>query len=146
MRISRWGFPIIDFHTHFPVPDEHPAPADVAYRRRFGDRKADILHANWRRYQEEWWTAYGFPFPEEHEPPPEIQAQRWSEEIEGAGLEAVVFVTGGGNRTLAPRRGRSAPDARLRPPRPLPSRRGGRAAPSSGRGRYARLQGAGPRP
>ena len=101
MRVSRWGFPIIDFHTHFPVPDEQPAPSEMAYRRRFGDRKADILRANWRRYQEEWWTAYGFPFPEEHEPPPEVQAQRWSEEIENAGLEAVVFVTGGGNRTLA---------------------------------------------
>jgi hypothetical protein len=101
MRISAWGFPIIDFHAHFPVPDEHPAPADERYRRRFGDRKASVLKDSWRRYQEEWWTAYGFPFPEEHQPPAEIQAQRWSQEIEGAGLEAVVFVTGGGNRTLA---------------------------------------------
>ncbi len=101
MRVSRWGFPIIDFHTHFPVPDEHPPPAEFRYRQRHGERKAALLQDSWRRYQEEWWTAYGFPFPEEHEPPADVQARRWSEEIEGAGLEAVVFVTGGGNRTLA---------------------------------------------
>ena len=101
MRVSRWGLPIIDFHTHFPVPDEHPPPAEERYRQRFGDRKAAILEDSWRRYQEEWWTAYGFPFPEEHQPPADEQARRWSDEIEGAGLEAVVFVTGGGNRTLA---------------------------------------------
>ena len=101
MRVSRWGLPIIDFHTHFPVPDEHPPSAEERYRQRFGDRKAAIVKDSWRRYQEEWWTAYGFPFPEEHEPPPDEQARRWSDEIEGAALEAVVFVTGGGNRTLA---------------------------------------------
>ena len=101
IRVSRWGLPIIDFHTHFPVPDEHPPPAEERYRQRFGDRKAAILKDSWRRYQEEWWSAYGFPFPEDHEPPADEQARRWSDEIEGAGLEAVVFVTGGGNRTLA---------------------------------------------
>jgi len=101
MRVSRWGVPIIDFHTHFPVPDERPPPAEERYRQRFGDRKAAILKDSWRRYQQEWWTDYGFPFPEEHEPPADEQARRWSEEIEESGLEAVVFVTGGGNRTLA---------------------------------------------
>ena len=101
MRISDWGFPIIDFHAHFPVPDEHPPAADERYRQRHGERKAAILKKNWRWYQEQWWSAYSFPFPEEDEPAPEVQARRWSDEIEAAQLEAVVFVTGGGNRLLA---------------------------------------------
>jgi uncharacterized protein len=101
MRISRWGFPIIDFHAHFPVPDESPSAADEEYRRRFGQRKFDIVKANWRQYQEEWWTAYSFEFPEETESAPEIQAERWSVEVEEARLEGIVFLTGGGNRTLA---------------------------------------------
>ncbi len=101
MRISDWGFPIVDFHAHFPVPDEHPSAVELAYRERHGERKAVVLHENWRWYQEQWWTAYAFPFPEEHEPPPAVQARRWSDEIESAQIEAVAFVTGGGNRVLA---------------------------------------------
>ncbi len=101
MRTSRWGFPIIDFHAHLPVPDEHPPAAEERYRQRYGDRKAAILKDNWRWYQEQWWSACSFPFPEEAEPPAEVQAARWSDEIEAAQVEAVVFVTGGGNRVLA---------------------------------------------
>jgi predicted TIM-barrel fold metal-dependent hydrolase len=101
MRTSRWGFPIIDFHAHLPVPDEHPPAAEERYRQRYGDRKAAILKDNWRWYQEQWWSACSFPFPEEAEPPAEAQAARWSDEIEAAQVEAVVFVTGGGNRVLA---------------------------------------------
>jgi len=101
MRVSRWGFPIVDFHAHFPVPDEHPSGAEQRYARRHGERKAAILRGNWRWYQEQWWTAYSFPFPEADEPGPEVQARRWSEEIEAAQVEAVAFVTGGGNRLLA---------------------------------------------
>jgi uncharacterized protein len=101
MRASRWGFPIIDFHAHLPVPDEHPPAAEERYRQRYGDRKVAILKENWRWYQEQWWSAYSFPFPEEVGPPADVQAARWSDEIEAAQLEAVVFVTGGGNRVLA---------------------------------------------
>ena len=101
MRTSTWGFPIVDFHAHFPVPDEHPPAAEERYRQRHGDRKAAVLRDNWRWYQEQWWSAYSFPFPEEGEPAPEVQARRWSDEVEAAQLEAVVFVTGGGNRLLA---------------------------------------------
>jgi uncharacterized protein len=101
MRISHWGFPIIDFHAHFPVPDERPPPAEERYRQRHGERKAAILRENWRWYQEQWWSAYSFPFPEEEEPAPDVQAGRWSDEIEAVRLESVVFVTGGGNRLLA---------------------------------------------
>jgi predicted TIM-barrel fold metal-dependent hydrolase len=101
MRDSAWGFPIVDFHCHFPVPDPAPPPADEAYRWRHGDRKLAELKRNWRWYQEQWWDQYSFPYPEETEPGPEIQAGRWSAEIEHGQLDAVAFVTGGGNRVLA---------------------------------------------
>lgn len=101
MRTSRWGFPIIDFHAHLPVPDEHPPAAEERYRRQHGDHKLAVLQRNWRWYQEQWWTAASFPSPEEHPPEAAVQANRWSDEIDAAQVEAVVFVTGGGNRQLA---------------------------------------------
>ena len=100
-RNSAWGFPIIDFHCHFPVPDEFPDPVVAAHRVEFGDAKADKLLADWRWYQEQWWTHYNFPFPEDVEPPAPVQAARWADEVESASLEAVVFLTGGGNDALA---------------------------------------------
>jgi len=101
MRNSVWGFPIIDFHCHFPLPDPARPPAEEAYRWQHGDRKLAELKQNWRWYQQEWWDAYSFPYPEENEPPADIQAGRWSAEIEYGQLEAAVFVTGGGNKALA---------------------------------------------
>jgi hypothetical protein len=100
-RDSAWGFPIIDFHCHFPVPDEQRAPAEVEYERVHGPRKLRLLRDNWRWYQEQWWSAYGFSFPEDIEPPADVQAERWSAEIERVRLELAVFMTGGGNDTLA---------------------------------------------
>lgn len=100
-RLSRWGLSIVDFHCHFPVPDEERAVWEVEYESVEGPRKLEILRQNWRWYQEQWWSAYGFPFPEEHEPPAEVQAERWAREIDDVQLEAVVFLTGGGNAALA---------------------------------------------
>ena len=101
MRDSAWGFTIVDFHCHFPVPDLEEDPVKAAYRRDHGDAKAELLHRNWRAYQEEWWDAYGFSYPEDVEPPAEVQAARWHDEIEAAQVEHAVFLTGGGNDTLA---------------------------------------------
>lgn len=101
MRSSAWGFPIVDMHCHFPVPDDRPNVAKQAYRDAHGDRKADELQRHWRWYQEQWWRTYGFPFPEEVEPAAEVQAGRWQREVDDAGLELVVFLTGGGNDALA---------------------------------------------
>jgi uncharacterized protein len=100
MRDSGWGFPIIDFHCHFPVPDP-PSGADAAYAARHGERKLAVLKQNWRWYQEQWWEAYSFPFPEETEPAADVQASRWAEQIESAGIETAVFMTGGGNEILS---------------------------------------------
>ncbi len=87
-------------HCHFPVPDL-PDPVVEAHRAEYGDAKADKVAADSRWYQEQWWTARGFAFPEEVEPPATMQADRWDAEIEASALDAVVFMTGGGNDTLA---------------------------------------------
>jgi predicted TIM-barrel fold metal-dependent hydrolase len=100
MRDSAWGFPIIDFHCHFPVPAAAP-PLEAAYRWQHGERKLAELKRNWRWYQEQCWDNYSFPYPEENEPSADIQAGRWSAEIESGRLEAVAFMTGGGNKVLA---------------------------------------------
>ncbi len=101
MRASAWGFPIIDFHCHLPVPDPVPPPTEEAYRWQHGERKLAELKRNWRWYRERWWDDYSFPYPEDKQPSAEIQAGRWSAEIDNVQLEAVVFVTGGGNKVLA---------------------------------------------
>lgn len=101
MRESRWGYPIIDFHCHFPVVDPEPPQAEEEYRRRFGSARLDLLKANWQWYQEQWWSAWNFPIPEDPEAPADVQVARWAAEIERGGLETVVFLTGGGNDTLA---------------------------------------------
>ncbi|WP_187264865.1 amidohydrolase family protein [Homoserinibacter sp. GY 40078] len=100
-RVSAWGRPVIDFHCHFPVPEEFTPDADAAYAAANGAEKLAKLRDDWRWYQEQWWTAYGFPFPEDIEPPEDVQRTRWEAEIESAQLDAVVFVTGGGNAQLA---------------------------------------------
>ena len=78
MRDSVWGFPIIDFHCHFPVPDEATPASGLP------EATQAKLRADWRWYQEQWWDAYGFPYPEEVEPPAEVQAERWDAEIDAA--------------------------------------------------------------
>ena len=101
MRDSIWGFPIVDFHCHFPVPDLDESPVRAAYRAAHGERKLAELDRSWLTYQQEWWTAYGFPFPEEHEPSASVQMHRWQAEIDDAQVEMAVFLTGGGNDALA---------------------------------------------
>jgi len=101
MRNSRWGLPIIDFHCHLPVPEEFNPHTERAYVEQYGQAKMDKLRGDWRWYQEQWWSAYGFDFPEEVEPSADVQADRWDAEIEAAQVELVVFVTGGGNDALA---------------------------------------------
>lgn len=101
MRDSHWGYPVLDVHCHLPVPDEGPSDVEEAYRQRHGEAKLVQLHGDWRWYQEQWWSAYSFPYPEEPEAPADVQVRRWHDEIESAQLEAVVFLTGGGNRALA---------------------------------------------
>ena len=100
-RISSWGLPIIDFHCHLDVPDEQPSHWETTYEARHGAAKLAALKANWRWYQEQWWSTYSFPFPEEPSAPVDIQVRRWADEIENARLQTIVFLTGGSNDSLA---------------------------------------------
>ena len=100
-RISRWGIRIIDFHAHFPVPEGYLADWEARYVTRFGAEKLERLRRDARWYQERWWRAYSFPFPEEPMAPPEVQLERWVAEVDRYGLDRVVFLTGGGNDQLA---------------------------------------------
>lgn len=101
MRDSVWGFPIVDFHCHFPVPDLEESPVRRAYRAARGEVKLAQLDRSWLAYQQQWWSAYGFAFPEDVEPSAGVQMERWRRQIDGAQLELVVFLTGGGNDALA---------------------------------------------
>lgn len=100
-RISRWGIRIIDFHAHFPVPVNDLSAWERNYAARFGSWKLERIRRDARWYQEQWWRAYAFPFPEEPMAPLEIQLERWAAEVERYGLDRVVFLTGGGNDLLA---------------------------------------------
>jgi predicted TIM-barrel fold metal-dependent hydrolase len=95
-------FPIIDFHAHFPVPDEGYATHwEGEYSSRYGHEKLELLKRQARASDEKWWRTYSFKFAEREIPSVEVQAERWSQEVERYGLEKIVFVTGGGNDTLA---------------------------------------------
>jgi len=100
-RNSTWGFPIIDFHLHLPVEEDFTAEANAAYIAVHGQDKFAKLRADWLFYQQQWWDRYGFGTPEQTEHTPQHQAQRWAQEIDQAGIEAGVFVTGGGNHSLS---------------------------------------------
>ncbi|MBI2874303.1 MAG: amidohydrolase family protein [Firmicutes bacterium] len=87
------GIPIIDFHAHLPaVWGGGQGQASQAFQANQGVREE--LRNRWRR-------RHGFPDPENPPAPPEIQIERWSAEVDRHGLEKVIFVTGGGNETLA---------------------------------------------
>ncbi len=86
---------IIDFHSHFPtrwagrLEQERPPEVQKALKDY-----ADALRAEWR-------LAWDFPAPETGEQSDEQKADRWAAEVDRYGLDTVVFVTGGGNDTLA---------------------------------------------
>lgn len=81
---------VLDFHVHFPARQQsvkrtlHPAIQTYA-----------------KKLREEWRAKYDFPEPEKDHPGNQVQAARWAAEVRENGLEKVVFMTGGGNDTLA---------------------------------------------
>jgi uncharacterized protein len=94
---AAYPFPIMDAHAHFPVdasvgadaPRRDPHPLLVDYAQ---DRMA--------RMHKEWGTSPAEP---PARTPEEIAtlADRWAAEVDRVGLRWIVFVTGGGNDTLA---------------------------------------------
>lgn len=98
--ITPWGIPILDFHAHFPHPDEDLWGAwGRAYAARHGQDKLMLLQRRNDEGQREWWRRWSFPFPEPL--PVEEGITRWAAEVERYRLEGIVFLTGGGNDELA---------------------------------------------
>lgn len=94
--------PIIDFHTHFPYwGSMHKSRWLDQFTARFGQHKVDLLRARQRKAAERRWDAWNFPPPETTERSIEEKAELWMQEIRKYGLKKVVFLTGGGNDTLA---------------------------------------------
>ncbi|MGE5584413.1 MAG: amidohydrolase family protein [Bacillota bacterium] len=97
------GVRVIDAHVHFPaggIVTARVTPAS-SYAARFGEEKAKKLATQKAKAQARWRRMYGFPDPEMDERTPAEQAERWAGEVDKYGLDRVVFVTGGGNDTLA---------------------------------------------
>lgn len=93
------GFSVFDFHAHFPAPED--ISGKEAYVRRFGAAKWEKLARRADALQEEWWKNWSFPRPDETPLPLSALIERWSAEVQRYQLGGIVFVTGGGNDTLA---------------------------------------------
>ncbi len=100
--MNMYGLRVIDFHSHFPI---QRGDRMGGWRQRlveqYGERKADIILENSRRYREEWRRMWGFAPPEEEVHSDEEQADRWVADMDAKGLERVNFVMGGGNDNLS---------------------------------------------
>jgi len=96
-------FKIFDFHAHLPAPEPVALSRSWprAFKHRYGEEKWGMLKKRWRERQRSWWNIYGFPEPEEPQPPPREAADRYAMEVERHGLIGIAFLTGGGNETLA---------------------------------------------
>lgn len=99
------GLEVIDFHVHFPTtkPWFKDMGPDIRaeYRKRRGDKRADLARQQSMDYSQYWRLMWGFEPPESNPPDDVTQAERWYSEVEEYGLRAVGFVTGGGNDNLA---------------------------------------------
>ena len=100
--MNLYGLKVIDFHSHFPI---QRGGRRVGWRqrmvKRYGERRADIILENSRRYRDEWRKMWAFDEPETGVHSDEEQADRWVADMDAKGLERVNFVMGGGNDNLS---------------------------------------------
>jgi len=100
--MNLYGLKVIDFHSHFP---RQTAGRGTSYRARmveqYGERRADVIIGNSRRYRDEWRRMWAFDEPETDVHTDEQQAERWVADMDAKGLSRVNFVMGGGNDNLA---------------------------------------------
>ena len=79
---------VIDYHAHFPF----------GWR---GGTQSEVLREYNRRRQERFRKEWDFPEPELGGTSKEELADKWAAELDKHGLKHVVFMTGGGNDSLA---------------------------------------------
>lgn len=94
--------PVFDFHAHLPYSGEDLwGRWGQAFAERFGPQKL----LRWSRQnleaQRGWWRAWNFPEPEDPQPSPSEAARRYAQVVDQEGLLGILFLTGGGNETLA---------------------------------------------
>lgn len=98
------GLKIIDFHSHFPTSKrwfDRAGPGDQSGEAARSPEAERALTEYGQALRAEWRLAWDFPAPETEMRSDEEQAERWAAEVDRYGLDAVVFVTGGGNDSLA---------------------------------------------
>ncbi len=95
---------VIDFHTHFPTSKpffgEKSAMLHKERMEMLGEERMKLSREYSLSYNKAWRLAWDFPKPEKDIPDDATQAKRWREELDKYGIDAVVFVTGGGNDNL----------------------------------------------
>lgn len=93
---------VFDFHVHLPVEglDRQFTGYYLRYAAKRGRKKLDLITHWGKEYEKKWLKDWGFPEPGPALEPAEAAA-RWHAEAKAAGLEGLVFVTGGGNAALA---------------------------------------------
>lgn len=85
---------ILDFHVHFRGGSDSERGGSGAERER---RRPGV-----GRHQEQWRLAWDFPEPDGGDDRTwEQEADLWAAEVDRYGVDRIVFVTGGGNETLA---------------------------------------------
>ncbi len=96
------NFPVVDFHIHFPVEglDKQITSFYDRYQEKYGARKRSVLEEWSKYYRKQWLLQWGFPDPAPP-PGPGEGARLWLEEARRWGVSRLVFVTGGGNRSLS---------------------------------------------
>ncbi len=101
VRTGRWGLPAIDFHCHFPGTEPTQDRLDAEYEHVCGPAKLSLLRKNAAGYHERVRRARTLPPPGPETRTTEEVAAAWRAEADAAGLERVVFMSGGGNDRLA---------------------------------------------
>jgi len=100
-HITTVDFPVVDFHLHLPVEqDDWLKPWRDRYVSENGaGRLEELVRRNENR--KSWLPEYGFPEPDPPFSDWQEASDRWYGECLRAGLGRAVFLTGGGNDTLA---------------------------------------------
>ncbi|WP_420593793.1 amidohydrolase family protein [Deinococcus sp.] len=104
-----WHTEVFDGHAHFPVTFQGNLSGGFSdhgefgewYVATFGEEKWARINAQNAELQKDWWRGYSFPFPEPDSDDAPVTAARWSAELTRHDISGILWVTGGGNDTLA---------------------------------------------